>query len=55
MYRETKLKIDWSSEGEWNFGMGNEEIVKIKGGVKSSLGFKGGELFLLEGREVTID
>merc|ERR1719228_2511150 len=64
MYHETKLNIEWSSEGEWNFMMGNQDIVKIRGGVKSSLGFQGGELFLLEGRgelfllegrEVTID
>merc|ERR1719228_837071 len=48
MFHETKLNIEWSSEGEWNFTVGNQEIMKIRGGVKSSLGFQGGELFLLE-------
>jgi len=51
---DSKMDIAWSP-GEWRFTQRNQEPVKIRAGRRENLGLAGGEIFLFEGRKISID
>jgi len=51
---DSKMDIEWSP-GEWRFTLMNQEPVKIRTGRRENLGLAGGDLFLFEGRKISID
>eukprot|EP00092_Neocalanus_flemingeri_P037528 GFUD01040863.1.p1 GENE.GFUD01040863.1~~GFUD01040863.1.p1 ORF type:complete len:251 (-),score=71.86 GFUD01040863.1:105-857(-) len=50
----SKLKIGWDA-GEWKFSFLNQQPVQIRAGERQCLGMAGGELFLFDNREISID
>eukprot|EP00092_Neocalanus_flemingeri_P037529 GFUD01040864.1.p1 GENE.GFUD01040864.1~~GFUD01040864.1.p1 ORF type:complete len:256 (-),score=76.00 GFUD01040864.1:49-816(-) len=54
MSHASKLKIGWDA-GEWRFSFLNQQPVQIRAGERQCLGMAGGELFLFENREISID
>eukprot|EP00092_Neocalanus_flemingeri_P001223 GFUD01001305.1.p1 GENE.GFUD01001305.1~~GFUD01001305.1.p1 ORF type:complete len:153 (-),score=37.73 GFUD01001305.1:136-594(-) len=53
-FYDSDIKVEWST-GEWSFTPCNQPSIKIRAGRRNCLGSRGGELFLLPGRNVVIE